>query len=561
MKGVWKWSLGLSLGLLAGGAHADDRPAASLDRPVAVSGSAVTTPAPAASLGRPVAVTSSPAAGVTDAQVKPVAFSWPSFPSFSAVARGSSPEAPKPMPVGTPVPEEGVLKMPTPITSDSGPSLAPGAVPPPPGAVGLPPGAVVGTPPGPGVPLSGPCCADSGVCDGSCCIEADSGCGPECCATRCIGLDHTFYVSAEYLLWFFKDSPAPPLVTRALDYSGTVPGAVSDFPHTIVVFGGGPGIDTHIHSGARFTAGGWLDDEQLLGLEGVFFFTGQRGAHFTAGSESDVGFYRPFIDQATGMAVAEEVSGLVPRQLAGRVTVDLESRLWGAEANFRHNLLCGCWYRVDLVEGFRFQSLEESLNISEQGLTVLDMPAVAGGMPQGTTFQVNDRFSTQNRFYGGQIGTISEVKWGSWFLDVKSKVALGDTRQNATIIGNTTIGSNFLPGSSPMPGGLLALASNSGLHTRDRFSVVTDLGLNIGYQINDQLRVYAGYEFLYWSSVLRPGDQIDPVVNRGQLPGASQTIVSPSATGTGAPRPHPIYAFHGTDFWAHGVNFGLEFRY
>lgn len=567
MKGVWKWSLGLSLGLLVGrapGAEAqwrapDPRPAATLDRPIATSEPAppAAAPVPAATLSRPVAVGAAPAPGVTDAQVKPVAFSWPDLTGRGALAGAAIPEPPRPMPVGTPAPEEGVLKMPTRIAPEAGPSLDPGFVPPPPSDVGLPPGAIL-APPGPGAAPPDGVCGDGATCGGSCCIEADSSCCADGCG--CLGHDHTFYISAEYLMWFFKNSPLPPLVTQTLDYRGLTPGAVSDFPHTITVFGGG-GEDTGLHSGMRLTGGGWFDDEQCFGLMGSFFFIGQRGAHFTAGSNDSVGFFRPFISQETGQPVAEEVSGMVPRDLAGRVVVDLDQRLWGAEANFRHNLLCGPCYRLDLVEGFRFLDLEESLNIAEQGLTVLDEPTTAGGLPRGTTFQVADRFATQNRFYGGQVGAISEVRLGSWVIDVTGKVGLGDTRQSANIIGNTTIGSDFMPGSFARPGGLLAQPSNMGLHTRDRFSVISELGLDVGYQLTEQLRLYAGYNFLYWSSVMRPGDQIDPVVARSQLPGNTPGIVSPPGSTARLGQLHPVYAFHGTDFWAHGVNFGLEFRY
>jgi hypothetical protein len=558
MKGVWKWSLGLTLGLVAGGASAEETPwrssaapAATLARPVPVAA----TPAPAASLSRPVAVAPAPGPGVTDAQVKPVAFSWPDLSKLGAVARAQNPDAAKPMPVGPSVTEDGVLKMPTKITGDSGPTLEPGPVPPPPGAVGLPPGAV-GLPPGAVGPVVGSAgCGDGTCCDSPCCVEADSCCGPDGCG--CPGSSQSFYVSAEYLLWFFKNTPTPPLVTQAFGTAGT-PGALSD-PGSMLVFGGGSGLTSDIRSGARFTVGYWFDDEQVIGVEGVFFFIGQRGDHFTAGGgPGGIGFYRPFFSTEQGfLPVAEQVSGSVPVNAAGTVRVDLESRLWGAEANLRHNLLNGCWYRLDLVEGFRFLSLEESLQVNEN-ITALSTPGNAAAPPVGTNFVVTDRFATQNRFYGGQIGSISEFHWGGWFLDLKSKVGFGDMRESANIIGNTSINSVV------MPGGLLALPSNVGLHTRDRFAVVTDCGLNLGYQINDQLRVYAGYSFLYMSSVLRPGDQVDLAVSRSQLPGVAtaRPVSGPTPPASiPAGQRSPMFAFQGTDFWAHGVNFGLEFRY
>jgi len=55
---------------------------------------------------------------------------------------------------------------------------------------------------------------------------------------------------------------------------------------------------------------------------------------------------------------------------------------------------------------------------------------------------------------------------------------------------------------------------------------------------------------IYWSSVVRPGDQVDPVVNFSQLFGGP--LVGPA---------QPLPQFNRTDFFAHGLSFGLEFRY
>jgi hypothetical protein len=253
--------------------------------------------------------------------------------------------------------------------------------------------------------------------------------------------------------------------------------------------------------------------------------------------------------------VAEEVAGSIPLNLSGSVTVDMETRLWGLEANFRHNLVCCPCYRLDLLEGFRFVDLDESLAIGEN-LFVLPNPDVPTA-PQTGTITLVDRFMTQNRFYGGQIGTLNEFHFGNWFINARSMVALGNTHQTAVITGNTSFN-----GGSPQEGGLLAQASNIGHYNRNRFGVITDLGMNFGYEINDCFRVFVGYNFMYWSDVARPGNQINLSVNRTQLPGATRTIVNPM---TGAPLPPgprlPAFAFKGTDFWAHGVNFGLEFRY
>src|SRR5262249_4221487 len=131
--------------------------------------------------------------------------------------------------------------------------------------------------------------------------------------------------------------------------------------------------------------------------------------------------------------------------------------------------------------------------------------------------------------------------------------ALGNTHEQATISGNTQFSVPGFP-VSVQPGGLYALPSNIGHFSRDRFAVVPEAGVVIGFQVNRYLRAIVGYTFIYNSAVLRPGNQIDRGVNVAQLP----SQVGPGAV-VGPARPAPI--FHGSDFWAQGLSFGLELRY
>ena len=62
-----------------------------------------------------------------------------------------------------------------------------------------------------------------------------------------------------------------------------------------------------------------------------------------------------------------------------------------------------------------------------------------------------------------------------WSLDLRTTVALGSTHQRLTIDGSQV---RTLPGQAPLVfrGGLLALDSNIGTFSRDRFSVVPEVG-------------------------------------------------------------------------------------
>lgn len=132
------------------------------------------------------------------------------------------------------------------------------------------------------------------------------------------------------------------------------------------------------------------------------------------------------------------------------------------------------------------------------------------------------------------------------------KIGLGDNHETIDIRGYQIL--THANGTQQVfNGGLLALPSNSGHFQRDRFCVVPEIGVNLGYQVTENLKAYVGYNFLYWSNVVRPGDQIDRVLDINQIPNFR--------TGPPAPQRRPLVPFKETSFWAQGVNFGLEYRY
>ncbi|MFM9066824.1 MAG: BBP7 family outer membrane beta-barrel protein, partial [Planctomycetota bacterium] len=126
----------------------------------------------------------------------------------------------------------------------------------------------------------------------------------------------------------------------------------------------------------------------------------------------------------------------------------------------------------------------------------------------------------------------------------------GNTRGTVMIDGKTTTVDGSITTSS---GGLLALDSNIGTFEQDQLSLVNEMGLNLGYQVAPAWRVIVGYTFIYWSRVLRAGQQIDREIDPNQIPPAPNTaVISPA---------RPAFQFNWTDFWAQGVTVGLEGRW
>jgi hypothetical protein len=550
MRGLILGGLGLALGCLAAHARAEEpvwRPAAPRPAVIAQTGasapSATPDPAPLVSLRQPTplpaALTADPGPIFRAKIGTDVGQPLPTGP----VLQGEQLPMPKDQPTPTPAPSQD-----TPPPNPWGGQIRPytGFVPSPDGAAGphgpVPDGLADG---GPAGPDCGPACGP-----GDCCPEM-------CCPGDNCGVPHVYF-SAEYLLWRMRSAPLPPLVTTTGSLTAAElvalqganpsfrPGALGQIG-TQTIFGGSD-LDLGTFSGGRFTIG--VGIAQTLGFEGTVFFLGKHTETFSAGSNGTVGIFRPFTNVTAGGQDAEGVS--FPGLTAGSVNVNYNTRLWGAEGNLRYPLLCECNYKLDILAGFRFLDLQESLNISESVTFLVSNAAL--GVAAGDNIQVFDGFGTINHFYGGQLGADFQYKSGPWIFGVTPKLALGDMHQVVNINGSTVF-SPAAGGVTTVSGGLLAASTNIGHHTSDRFAVVPEIGLKIGYQVTDHLQVYAGYDFLYVSSVVRPGDQVDLNVNTTQIPrlsGVGARLVGPA---------QPAVLFNRTDFWAQGVNFGLQFTY
>jgi hypothetical protein len=203
---------------------------------------------------------------------------------------------------------------------------------------------------------------------------------------------------------------------------------------------------------------------------------------------------------------------------------------------------------VELLAGFRYLELDEGLGVAEVLAVDPQVPLLGGNR-----FQVLDQFDAQNRYYGGQLGARAEYRQDRFFVDFLGKLALGWTHEVVGINGSTVIAS---PGGQPAVGrgGLLAQPTNSGHWHRDAFAVLPEVGVTVGYQVNQYLRAFLGYSFLYLSSVARPGDQIDRSVNISQAP------LNQGTSGLVGPA-RPVFVFKDTDFWVQGINFGMEVRF
>ncbi len=376
------------------------------------------------------------------------------------------------------------------------------------------------------------------------CADPANACGVmgPCC-TPC-GPPGRFWIDAGYAFWTVSGQNLPPLVTSGPADAPRATGGALGQPGTNILNGGNR-RNSDFRSGFYLNAGLWFNECQTFGIEGNFFYLGQSNQTARFDTNNAAVLTRPFFNTQTGLQDTQLVS--FPNVLDGNVTVNNRSDLIGGGFNFIKNCCCSPCGRFDLLLGYQYFNLSDDVFIRED---LTSLPGQTNVVP-GTRFIVEDRFSTENNFHGGNIGFSAERRFSHWYVGLRAGVALGVNHQVIDINGSTTI---TVPGGLPQTfsGGLLTQPSNIGRYTRDEFAVLPWIGAKIGVQLTPRLRAYVGYDFMYLSNVVRAGDQIDLRVNPTQIP--------PRTLGTSGPL-FPVFEPRTTNVTVQGIRIGVEMRF
>jgi hypothetical protein len=366
----------------------------------------------------------------------------------------------------------------------------------------------------------------------------------------CICLPSHGWVSVDYLGWYQAGMNTPALVTTSP--AGTAQAAAGVLPNAQVLFGGNNDILTDTMNGVRVRVGVWSATRPNAGAEGEYFGFGQQTESFDQNSTGSPILARPFYNNVTGLQDSELVA--FPNLLSGRVQVDAESQLASAAVRFRHILCCSnaCGYstlacapvqaqsRFDATLGWRYMQLREGLTITE------NLTSLSTANPG--SFLIQDAFDTFNQFNGAELGVQWLGRRGYWTAETMLRVSFGNTLQRLNIAGST----QSPRGGATSQGGLLAQPGrNIGVYEQEEFAMIPELGANVGYQLTQRLKLNVGYTFLYWSNLIRPGDQIDTTVNPNLLPPA---IAGNTFLG-------PAFEVRETDYWVQGLSIGGEYRW
>jgi len=518
MRSVWAGTVGISLGL--GGAWAQS-PTVTLGRPI-----------PAAQLGRPVG-----------GSYLPGTFQTTSYRSDRPVLPVLNPSDGVPMLAPLSSSQES-LPQPRPMPSDGSP-----------GSIATPPGVPPSTPSyGPTVPAPVVGCPDGSCATGTPFVGAYLGynAGYPGFWNGFQDVGNRFYTNFELLMWFVPDinTPLPLAQTSPNPFTFDAP-----FPAGTTNAIGATDLISSFRLGGRFGAGLWFDPCHRNGLDANFFFIGPASRDLVATADGRNSLWRPYIVINTPIPPTPTPPPTRPNFAdvvanvgdTGNIRVHTESFLLGTDANYRRRLLESCGHFADLLVGFRYMHLNESLTINETGT------ATPPNSQTPVTASLTDRFETTNNFYGWQFGVLLHKQWGPWSADMTLKCALGPTSSIVDISGSNDFG-------TVRNVGLFAQSSNIGRWQSTAFSVIPEVGVNLGYMIRPRMRVHVGYNGLYWSNVLQPGNQIDPIIDQSRVqfpPGFPVPGFQPLP----AADPHPVVPFKRSNYFAHGLNLGLTIRW
>ncbi|MFM8174162.1 MAG: BBP7 family outer membrane beta-barrel protein [Pirellulaceae bacterium] len=426
---------------------------------------------------------------------------------------------------------------------------------------------------------SGPITLGGGCSDGSCgdCSSCSVGTGIDCgigpCTTclqptrLCICLPAHGWVQLDYLMWWQNGAYLPPM---AVTGSGT---GIPNLATGSVLYGDGANTDDDTmfnerRSGGRLRFGWGLARFPGIGIQGEYIGLADNTELFEEISNGSPTLGVPYLNATTGN---EQMLGIAFRpanaQLphVGSIRVDGTSSFEGGSFHFNRLLCCNtscapAWWGCESVPvqskwlgliGYRYLQLDESLSMQFN----VNSPASPNGLNFSQT--TLDQFTTRNQFNGPDWGIQWSGRRGYWSMDLLMRTAMGVNRQVVSIDGSSTHISNGPPAvTTNYDSGLFATTTNEGNYSRSRFAVIPEMGMTVGYQLTERCRFNVGYTFIYWSSIVRPGDQIDRELNPANIP----AIINRNVTTPTNPR-KPNFDFVESDYWVQGLSLGMDYRW
>jgi hypothetical protein len=351
-----------------------------------------------------------------------------------------------------------------------------------------------------------------------------------------------WWVKAEWLNWHFRDMPVPPLIVSgnpALPNAG-IPGGGNSVPLV------GPQQHLGQLNGARLTIGQWFDPDGELGGE-VSGFIFNRNGTATFFQDNPARSLSVPVLGTNGTLGVYDFS--FPGRFTGSLGIRTATQMFGGEGNLLRRVYGDGCVSLDALFGYRYMQLGETLGLfgrmqSAGATATFDGVAV----PPQVSIVTTDTFRTCNEFHGIQWGARGEWRQSLFTLTGYGKFGVGINLETLRAEGLSQASGFGITRSTV--GGLRALPSNFGRDTNTDFSLMSELGVQLGFQVTKNFSLRAGYNMLFWSNVIRPAGAMDSVTTLSQVP------IDPTFNANAAAT-RPATVFRTSDFLAHGLVVGF----
>lgn len=357
-----------------------------------------------------------------------------------------------------------------------------------------------------------------------------------------------FWVATEYVhTWQNATTATPDLVdqvTVAPNSSTVTP----MYNQKRVAFGDGNAV--------RLTLGGWIDRDEKFGAELSGFYTPrQTETDSITGTPNGPILTAPFgASPLNGVTAGKSQIGgpIGSTGVQGYASFTSTTESYGGEGNLLAHLLTyhhGPDFSVDAsgLGGFRYFGVADQF---QESIGRESLPPALGNNFSGT-----DSYQTQSNFYGADFGGRVRVGYEGLFAELTPKLGLGVTDESVDVSGTSSASSGGTPLPALNPGGFLAIGNKLGDRSTDKFAVLPQLTLKVGYDLTKQVEVFVGYDVLYLSQVARASGQVSNQVGASTSPFAAFGGIPGGADNSPPP------AISSTSFLQQGVSAGLSAKF
>lgn len=333
------------------------------------------------------------------------------------------------------------------------------------------------------------------------------------------------WVTPEYVHYWQSSTPKLPQLLSIADPTDTFP---------VGNYYGDRGLTWSDGNGVKLTVGGWIDSKEQYGAELTGFYIPRQTQSMNYDPlPGNVDAF--FTDYHFGVPPFT-YRNFFPSDPASYAHFQYSTQQYGGEANGL--IRVHDWEPFDGAKltgtgliGFRYFGLQDTY--SDQ----YGEPTIG--------FFYNDYFKTNNNFYGANIGAHLRIEYKRFFAEVTPKIALGVTEESVQVSG-----SNLVP-VLPFNDGFYASGNKVGDHTRDTFAYLPQITVKIGYDFNETVEAFVGYDALYLSDVARVENQISTQLDGHQIAGSGAH---------GAPDASPPLQVQSNSLFEQGVTAGITLK-